>query len=293
MLYDAMAGLYLTRTRAYNPRTGRFLQRDKLDESGRNGIYRGFPFGSDAIGSNLYAWCRNNPTSMVDPSGHWGIRSLFGGIVRAVRSFVRAAVNTFRRVTSYFRGVVRRAASYARSIFRRHRQAVARAATPIQQALRRVVTIVRKKITAQKFTGFSGQNGFGGKAGRSYITCKTCHTSTITSPVDTRRIFYPTPDNGKKYGLWNDVYDHYTSTEKSNGLENAAYDLGSTLPHGKPLAAGSAYNTYRDWRNGHITTKRFAWNEGVTVVGLGFLPAAGISAFSNFMDYADEHGWLD
>jgi len=53
-----MAGLYLTRTRAYNSRTGRFLQRDILDESGRNGIYRGFPFGRDAIGSNLYAWCR-------------------------------------------------------------------------------------------------------------------------------------------------------------------------------------------------------------------------------------------
>jgi RHS repeat-associated protein len=178
-----MAGLYLTRTRAYNPRTGRFLQRDKLDESGRNGIYRGFPFGSDAIGSNLYAWCRNNPTSMVDLSGHWGIRSLFGGIVRAARSFVRAAVNTFRRTVNFFLSAVSIAASYARRIVRRHRQAVARAATPIQQALRRVVTIVRKKITAQKFTGFSGQNGFGGKAGGSNnISRRSPVIDTRTSP---------------------------------------------------------------------------------------------------------------
>ena len=57
MLYDAATGLYLTKTRAYNPKTGRFLQRDILDESGKNGVYKGFPFGKDAIGTNLYAWC--------------------------------------------------------------------------------------------------------------------------------------------------------------------------------------------------------------------------------------------
>ncbi|MHB9053380.1 MAG: RHS repeat-associated core domain-containing protein, partial [Thermoleophilia bacterium] len=83
MLYDAATGLYLTKTRAYNPKTGRFLQRDILDESGKKGVYKGFPFGKDAIGTNLYAWCGNNPVTRVDPSG-----MLFGELGRTVGRFV-------------------------------------------------------------------------------------------------------------------------------------------------------------------------------------------------------------
>ena len=53
----------------YDPKTGRFLSRDILDESGKNGAYKGFPFGRDAIGTNLYAWCGNSPVDRVDPTG--------------------------------------------------------------------------------------------------------------------------------------------------------------------------------------------------------------------------------
>ena len=70
MLYDAATGLYLTKSRVYDPKTGRFLSRDILDESGKNGVYKGFPFGKDAIGTNLYAWCGNNPINRIDPSGN-------------------------------------------------------------------------------------------------------------------------------------------------------------------------------------------------------------------------------
>ncbi|MHB8143979.1 MAG: family 16 glycoside hydrolase, partial [Thermoleophilia bacterium] len=69
MLYDAATGLYLTKSRVYDPKTGRFLSRDILDETGKNGVYKGFPFGRDAIGTNLYAWCGNSPESRSDPSG--------------------------------------------------------------------------------------------------------------------------------------------------------------------------------------------------------------------------------
>jgi RHS repeat-associated protein len=69
MLYDAATGLYLTKSRVYDPKTGRFLSRDILDESGKNGVYKGFPFGKDAIGTNLYAWCGNSPVDRVDPTG--------------------------------------------------------------------------------------------------------------------------------------------------------------------------------------------------------------------------------
>ena len=52
--YDQMTGQYYLRVRYYNPVLGRFLQED---------VYRG-------DGLNLYAYCKNNPVTYYDPSGH-------------------------------------------------------------------------------------------------------------------------------------------------------------------------------------------------------------------------------
>jgi RHS repeat-associated protein len=52
--YDDEAGLYHYRTRYYDPEFGRFLQ---IDPTGY------------AVGLNLYAYVRNNPTRYVDPYG--------------------------------------------------------------------------------------------------------------------------------------------------------------------------------------------------------------------------------
>jgi RHS repeat-associated protein len=65
MFYHADSGLYLTRTRAYNPATGRWLSRDPLGE------------GTDPA-ANLYRYVVNNPTNLTDPLGlGWTIT--FGG----------------------------------------------------------------------------------------------------------------------------------------------------------------------------------------------------------------------
>jgi RHS repeat-associated protein len=53
--FDIETGLYYYRARYYNPYTGRFLQTDRIN------------YGD---GMNWYAYCRNNPTNFVDPSGN-------------------------------------------------------------------------------------------------------------------------------------------------------------------------------------------------------------------------------
>ncbi|MBD5466349.1 MAG: hypothetical protein HDR22_11175, partial [Lachnospiraceae bacterium] len=52
-IWDELSGLYYLRARYYNPRTGRFTQKD----------------GSYEDGLNLYTYCNNNPVIYCDPDG--------------------------------------------------------------------------------------------------------------------------------------------------------------------------------------------------------------------------------
>ncbi len=52
--FDIEIGLYYSRARYYNPYTGRFLQTDPIG------------YGD---GMSMYAYCKNNPQTFVDPSG--------------------------------------------------------------------------------------------------------------------------------------------------------------------------------------------------------------------------------
>jgi RHS repeat-associated protein len=54
MQYHAPSGLYLTKYRAYDPKDGRWLSRDPIEEAG---------------GLNLYGYVGSQPTKFTDPSG--------------------------------------------------------------------------------------------------------------------------------------------------------------------------------------------------------------------------------
>ena len=75
---DNETGLYYLGSRYYNPVTLRYLNADGV--VGADG---------DLLGSNMFAYCKNNPVMMVDPSGCW---PTWGQIFTAVTVVAVAAV---------------------------------------------------------------------------------------------------------------------------------------------------------------------------------------------------------
>ncbi|MCM0649711.1 discoidin domain-containing protein [Clostridium swellfunianum] len=62
--YDTETGLYYLNSRYYNPDWGRFLNADAL--GGKVG---------ELLSHNVFAYCKNNPINMYDPSGYWSIKN--------------------------------------------------------------------------------------------------------------------------------------------------------------------------------------------------------------------------
>ena len=70
--YDAEIELYYLQSRYYSPEWGRFINADDIDEIN---------------GSNLFAYCINNPTNLYDPNGRaWVVSDNNGRIVTAGNS---------------------------------------------------------------------------------------------------------------------------------------------------------------------------------------------------------------
>ena len=82
--YDTETGFYYLQSRYYDPTTRRFLNADKI--AGQLG---------DDQSHNIFAYCRNNPINLVDPTGHysWGEfwNDLKGGLRLAVKVAKKAA----------------------------------------------------------------------------------------------------------------------------------------------------------------------------------------------------------
>ena len=60
--YDIETGFYYLQSRYYDPAISRFINADSYGSTGQ-----GF------LGTNMFAYCLNNPVNLTDPSGHFGV----------------------------------------------------------------------------------------------------------------------------------------------------------------------------------------------------------------------------
>ncbi len=71
-VYDFDTELYYLQSRYYDPEIGRFINADAYTSTGQ-----------DAIGTNMFAYCGNNPICRVDPTGQWWITALVVTVIVA------------------------------------------------------------------------------------------------------------------------------------------------------------------------------------------------------------------
>jgi RHS repeat-associated protein len=275
MLYDAAAGLYLTKTRAYNPKTGRFLQRDILDEDAKDG-YDGFPFGKDAIGTNLYAWCGNNPVNMVDPSGMFG-----EGISAGTLRLAQTAQNLSTTAVSYHEGCYglppSRSGGYAFAGYTAGNRARAQQKSATRPPPEKVFQYVSRAPSWEKtFLNTSAGRAFYNLTGASSFDSGTGHRKTRnqvivaeTFKADGAIDIYDKDQGGKEVG---EYYHWYHSNVEAPmmatagvagigtgiGLELGCISAGAGVggivcaPASAGVVAGSgafAYGNYELWKD--------------------------------------------
>ena len=92
-VYDEETGLYYLRSRYYAPTMSRFLHPDTIISTGQG-----------SLGQNMYVYCLNEPTSMVDEDGHLGLFVLcvIGAGLSALFTYAGDVIDNYR---NGYRGV--------------------------------------------------------------------------------------------------------------------------------------------------------------------------------------------
>ena len=72
--YDNETGFYYLQSRYYDPAISRFINADSYGSTGQA-----------FLGTNMFAYCNNNPVNLTDPSGHFGIAAaIIASVIVAV-----------------------------------------------------------------------------------------------------------------------------------------------------------------------------------------------------------------
>ena len=104
-VYDQETGFYYLNSRYYDPAVGRFINADRQLAL------------KDAIGTNLFAYCFNNPVSLGDGEGNWPKWVEKVACVASVVVTVAAAAVTVAAVSAFTAGTGSALAVYGASIF--------------------------------------------------------------------------------------------------------------------------------------------------------------------------------
>ena len=88
--YDVETGLYFLKTRYYDPETGRFINADSI----------AFLSAAFINGTNLYAYCCNNPVMFYDPMGTGRIKNFFKKLGKVILGAVLYAVGASLAVST-------------------------------------------------------------------------------------------------------------------------------------------------------------------------------------------------
>ena len=90
--YDVETGLYYLKSRYYDPQTGRFISMDDISYLDPETIG----------GTNLYAYCGNDPVNRTDPSGHsWEWSTFWTGLLMVGTAITAIALS----VTTFGAGI--------------------------------------------------------------------------------------------------------------------------------------------------------------------------------------------
>ena len=79
--YDTETGLYYLQSRYYNPEWARFINADGI--IGQTG---------ELLGHNMFAYCKNNPVNMSDPSGFIAVRESGGGGITSINTVIMGLI---------------------------------------------------------------------------------------------------------------------------------------------------------------------------------------------------------
>ena len=79
--YDTETGLYYLQTRYYDPEVGRFINADAFTSTDI----------SSPLGTNMFAYCENNPVMLDDPTGEF-IFAMIGAAVGYVTGYASAVI---------------------------------------------------------------------------------------------------------------------------------------------------------------------------------------------------------
>ena len=72
-VYDRETTLYYLQSRYYDPELGRFINADALVSTGQG-----------VLGNNMFAYCLNNPTNHLDPTGKFTRRQIHDEVLREI-----------------------------------------------------------------------------------------------------------------------------------------------------------------------------------------------------------------